>query len=150
MTKAEVKHEIQRVEKAIRLIQRKFHTNYHFMVGVMLETDKEELGPESIMCVYKARGAQDVLSWNVDIDPEETSQLKWREIQNHLYHETAHVFLGPLVELLPNPRTEADKKRFVDVEENIAYQLGRLFELLLHGDIKERQGTNGSPDVLED
>ena len=139
MTKAETKYQLQRVEKALRILQRRFHTNYHFMVGVMLPEDKEELGPDSIMCVYPARGSEDTQAWNVDIDPEETSELKWREVLNHLYHESAHVFLGPMAALVPTQRTEAGKKRVTAIEENVAYQLGRLFQLLIHGNVIERQ-----------
>jgi hypothetical protein len=141
MTKTETKYQLERVEKALRLLQKKMNTNYHFLVGVMLPKDKEALGPESIMCVYNARGQEDTQAWRVDIDVAETAALKWREVLNHLYHETAHVFVGPMAALIPSGRTEVAKKRIIATEENVAYQLGRVFQLLIHGNIVERQTT---------
>jgi hypothetical protein len=78
-----------------------------------------------------------MMTWTFDLDPEETVKLKWRELLGHVEHELAHCVLGKLADMIPTGKTKEERQRILAAEENTAYQLGRIFQYFIHGNISE-------------
>ena len=135
MTRAEKKRQLLRVEKAAKYVQKRLNTHYHLIFDFISLKTRQEIGPDSILCTYLSRGSEDLMAWTIDIDPEKTSTLKWREVLLHVEHELAHCILGRLADIIPQGKTKGEKQHILAVEENVAYQLGRVFQYLIHGNI---------------
>lgn len=91
MTKAEVRRERDRLDRALRYIQRRLQLHLDFVL--------RENGDVSLLTVQPSdRGVEDPVCFLIEFNPDTVSALTLRELRSSALHETLHAVMWPFWE----------------------------------------------------
>ena len=108
MTRAEIRREIQRVEKALAWAQKKTRTSFHLAVIRMDQSVAKDSGA-SLNIGRSCRGTSDKGMFVVGVNVEETPGINTKDLRRLAGHEVLHAILWGLGEASGKRRDEEDE-----------------------------------------
>ncbi len=119
MTKAEVKREEQRVQRAIDWLQRRLNLNYEWVFNSNPDIEVFEIERSN-------RGVEDPACFSLSFNPAMVHALDRKQLRYDIYHEIIHSMTWRWWEALCERASRAEQKRLlVDVYEPAVYEIER-------------------------
>lgn len=117
--------ELGRAAKALALAQKRLGTSFVLMVDAIPLADRPRHAGKVFIVDRTHRGAEDANAFSVVFNPDETTDMKWKDIRCAAGHEVIHMILWPLSELAEERGSKERRARAREANETATYTLMR-------------------------